>query len=462
MKTGNLRIVKAGLSGFMSAVLVLYTPVMALAGDYDIQYGDITITATDNNSHTVNYSDNAGAKTATDPSPTVYGTSPDYTVTLDATNGDVNVTFRDLTVDADTNHLAAAAVNVTGSNNVTIELENNNTLLGGPCHAGIEDHLTGTLTIKDANNDGGSLTAIGGIGAAGIGGKIDEDGNNITITGGNITALGGYSAAGIGGGYESNGSNIIISGSAQVSVAGGNSTDYSELSPFGTGAGAAIGNGGEDVSEDGNLSPNGAFVQPNTDGLYTTGSVTYYQPGTTAEAIAAGTANNGETVQGEVPPPVQEPDPINPGPAVPSQAVPEIAGTQPAVAGIAPNINSNAESTSVARLDTDAAFLAAVEMQIEELLNRIIALLAEGRVNEAQALILKGLTINAGTHRGFNAATLAMIGQASRAGIAITVNFSYAGNVYSFTIPGNSEIDLAALVEERGYCDFMKLVQFFG
>ncbi len=457
MKTGILRFLKAGLSGFMSAVLILYTPVMALAGDYDIHYGNITITATDNNSHTVDYSDNEGDKTTTDPSPTVCGTSPDYTVTLDATSGDVNVTFNDLTINAATNDLDAGAVNVTGSHNVTIELDRNNTLLGGSVHAGIEDNLTGTLTIKDANNVGGTLTAIGGSAGAGIGGGYNENGSNITITGGNITAIGGSAGAGIGGGFGGTGSNIIISGSAQVSVAGGNSIDNSGGFPYGAGAGAAIGNGG--YGEDGVAPTNGGFVQPNIDGLYTTGSVTIYEHGTTAEAIAAGTAQVVDAVHGET----QAPDPINPGPAVPSQAVPEIADTQPAVAGIAQNINSsNVESTSVAPLDTDAAFFAAVDMQIDDLLKEISALIAEGRVNEAQALILKGLTINAGTHRGFNAATLAKIGQASNAGIAITVNFSNAGNTYSVTIPGNSSIDPATLADASGYCEFTKLLIYFG
>lgn len=130
---------------------------------------------------------------------------------------------------------------------------------------------TGTLTLKD-DKEAGSLTATGGVSAAGIGGGInggtvnatsgesgvltgcgagiggrsdyggdgsaDNTGNgkNITITGGKVTATGGFTAAGIGGGNGSadntgNGENITIKGGT-VNAAGG-------------GGGAGIGGGAE-------------------------------------------------------------------------------------------------------------------------------------------------------------------------------------------------------------------------
>lgn len=89
----------------------------------------------------------------------------------------------------------------------------------------------GTLTIRCENcvdsghscdNFCGSLLAIGGYSAAGIGGNSGYDGRNITILGGRITAKGQAapqelgtlecSGAGIGGGYNGEGSNIVISG----------------------------------------------------------------------------------------------------------------------------------------------------------------------------------------------------------------------------------------------------------
>ncbi|MCR5734603.1 MAG: hypothetical protein K6G22_08365, partial [Lachnospiraceae bacterium] len=110
----------------------------------------------------------------------------------------------------------------------------------------------------------------------------------------------------------------------------------------------------------------------------------------------------------------------------------------------------------------DAAFFAAVNMQIGELLNEISALIAAGRVDEAYALIAKGLTINAGTHQGFDTATLAKLGEASRMGIAVKVNFTYAGTNYSVTIPGNSAIDPVTLADGNGYCGFLNLLKYFG
>ncbi|MCR5733712.1 MAG: hypothetical protein K6G22_03800, partial [Lachnospiraceae bacterium] len=124
--------------------------------------------------------------------------------------------------------------------------------------------------------------------------------------------------------------------------------------------------------------------------------------------------------------------------------------------------DENYASTAAAPVaDTDAAFFAAVDKQIDDLLKAINALIAEGRLDEAKALIEKGLAINAGTHQCFNAATLVKLGEASRMGIAVTVNFTYGGAGYSVTIPGNSQIDPATLVDENGYCGFLNLLKYF-
>ena len=47
-------------------------------------------------------------------------------------------------------------------------------------------------------------------------------------------------------------------------------------------------------------------------------------------------------------------------------------------------------------------------------------------------------------------------------GIAVTVNFTYGGAGYSVTIPGNTQIDPAALVDENGYCGFLYLASVFN
>ena len=129
-----------------------------------------------------------------------------------------------------------AALSVQGNGNVEIELDGNNELKSGAHRAGLEKNTstsTGTLTLKDDNNEAGSLTATGGDWGAGIGngGYYGNGGNrsgeNITITGGSVTATGGDYAAGIGGGSVSfwggnvgSGKNITIKGGTVTATGG--------------------------------------------------------------------------------------------------------------------------------------------------------------------------------------------------------------------------------------------------
>lgn len=70
--------------------------------------------------------------------------------------------------------------------------------------------------------NGGTITATGGDGAAGIGGGLSDgvpyaECGDITINGGTVTATGGHRAAGIGGGYAGGCSNIVVgTGISQV------------------------------------------------------------------------------------------------------------------------------------------------------------------------------------------------------------------------------------------------------
>ena len=122
-----------------------------------------------------------------------------------------------------------AALSVQGNGNVEIELDGKNELKSGAHRAGLEKNTstsTGTLTLKDDNNEAGSLTATGGDWGAGIGngGYYGNGGNrsgeNITITGGSVTATGGDYAAGIGGGYYGSGKNITITGGTVTATGG--------------------------------------------------------------------------------------------------------------------------------------------------------------------------------------------------------------------------------------------------
>ena len=181
----------------------------------------------------------------------------------------LNLTLKDVKIDVsdtgddffefDDTQRGKAALSVQGKGNVEIELDGNNELKSGKGRAGLEKTSTGTLTLKD-DKEAGSLTATGGMSAAGIGGGFqgngenititgggagigggqEGSGNNITITGGTVTATGGFNAAGIGGGINGKGENITIKGGT-VNATGGES-----------GAGIGGGSNNNGVGDNGN------------------------------------------------------------------------------------------------------------------------------------------------------------------------------------------------------------------
>ena len=179
----------------------------------------------------------------------------------------LNLTLKDVKIDVsdtgdqyDWDQKGKAALSVQGKGNVEIELDGDNELKSGTQSAGLEKTSTGTLTLKDDNNEAGSLTATGGFNSAGIGGGYLGDGKNITITGGTVNVTGGDNGgAGIGGGAEGGGgNNITIKGGTVTATGGG----YS-----GTG-GAGIGGGSSGSGE--NITINGGKVTA-TGGSYAAG-----------------------------------------------------------------------------------------------------------------------------------------------------------------------------------------------
>ena len=143
----------------------------------------------------------------------------------------LNLTLKDVKIDVsdtgdqyDWDQKGKAALSVQGKGNVEIELDGDNELKSGTQSAGLEKTSTGTLTLKDDNNEAGSLTATGGFNSAGIGGGSSGSGENITINGGEVTASGGDNwddcGAGIGGGNGGVGKNITITGGT-VNATGG-------------------------------------------------------------------------------------------------------------------------------------------------------------------------------------------------------------------------------------------------
>ena len=205
----------------------------AFAKEWDIEKGDITVKAGEaEGPNKVKQGDNDFVK---DEGETIItGTSNENTVTIDTSEGNVDVTFNDLKIDASSrvnpgattaNDAHYAAVNVTGKGDTTIELDGDNELKSGRNRAGLEHNQTadsegnvtsGKLTIQDDKGNAGSLNAAGGDFGAGIG-SSNNNAAQVTITGGTITAI-GTDGAGIGGGQGNAGSSA---GNADIEISGG-------------------------------------------------------------------------------------------------------------------------------------------------------------------------------------------------------------------------------------------------
>ena len=208
----------------LTAAMLTTLTAPAFAGTWDIADGDITVKAGEaEGPNKVKQGDSDFVKDEGDT--IITGTSDKNTVTIEAENeGDkVEVTLKDVNIDASRG--SEAAVSVTGKGDTNIELDGDNELQGGNRHAGLEHNQTvdskgnvtsGKLTIQDDNDNAGSLTATGGYFGAGIGGGSAKAGQ-VTITGGTITAISG-DGAGIGGGQGNMSSNA---GNADIEISGG-------------------------------------------------------------------------------------------------------------------------------------------------------------------------------------------------------------------------------------------------
>lgn len=253
----------------MALLLAASMPLTAVAEDYDLVIGSVTVNASEGE-QTVTQENNPDRQNYADSSPNISSSSTtSNTVTINADAGSTaKVTLDGVNINSD-----GAAILTSGGGNVVIELDGENMVQSGDQHAGVEKQNSGKLTITDEDG-GGSLTANGGDGGAGIGGKIESgasditisdgkvtatggeggagigggaqggNGSNITISGGTVNATGGENAAGIGGGSNGNGSNITISGGT-VNATGGNPPiiGSGDALEFGEGGGAGIGGG---------------------------------------------------------------------------------------------------------------------------------------------------------------------------------------------------------------------------
>ena len=234
------------LSGLAALMLAASLPMSALAREWDIADGDITIVA-----------DNDGQKVSqgtendiSDDNPVIIGNSATNTVSIVAEKDQTaSVTLSGANIDG--SNTVKAAVSTTGEGNVSIELDGDSTLKSGFTHAGLEKNNGGSLTIADEDKNG-KLTAEGGGYGAGIGGGYNGTGSDITISGGKVKATGGAYGAGIGGGWGGSGSDITISG-GEVKATGG---------AFGAGIGGGYEAGGSDIAISGgevNATGGGAY-----------------------------------------------------------------------------------------------------------------------------------------------------------------------------------------------------------
>ena len=274
---------RRGVAAAVIAGIVVSSGIPAYAGIWNIADGDITVKGASDESGNYNEVKQGDNEFKKDEGKTVItGESDKNTVTIDTSEGNVDVTFDDLKINVSgktevdgsgktegdssgdgSGHGGKAAVTVRGNHDATIELDGDNKLKSGSNNAGLEKNereSKGTLTIKDDNGKDGSLTAEGGDGGgdgggAGIGGKHESGAGNIEITGGTIKAVGGEGAAGIGGGVYGTGHDIEISG-GKVSATGGDANKNLDSSRPGA---AGIGDGAGTRSE---IDPNAPPSNP--------------------------------------------------------------------------------------------------------------------------------------------------------------------------------------------------------
>ena len=161
----------------------------------------------------------------------------------------LNIILRNLKVDAGTSK--EDAMNISGTGDVTLELDGKNELISGSStydsahgslaglHSGL---LDGTLTLTDADKDGGSLTAKGGYSKDS--GYVSSDGiyaKDLSIIDTSITAVGGDVGGSLSYGGTGLSADVLNMTGSSLSATGGsvnNSTaDYSS-----GGLGLGIGN----------------------------------------------------------------------------------------------------------------------------------------------------------------------------------------------------------------------------
>ena len=161
----------------------------------------------------------------------------------------LNIILRNLKVDAGSS--TEDAMNITGKGDVTLELDGKNELTGGSStadyahdtRAGLYSwRLDGTLTLTDADKDGGSLTAKGGYSKDS--GYVSSDGicaKDLSIIDTSITAVGGDVGGSSSRGGTGLSADVLNMTGSSLSATGGNVNNSTNDSSLG-GYGLSIGN----------------------------------------------------------------------------------------------------------------------------------------------------------------------------------------------------------------------------
>ena len=314
---------RRGVAAAVIAGIVVSSGIPAYAKTWDIADGDITVKGASDESGNYNKVKQGDKDFKKDEGETVIiGKSKEHTVTIDTSEGNVDVTFDDLKIDVSgktegdgsgdgSTRESNAAVTVQGGGDATIELDGDNKLKSGSGNAGLEKNgheSSGKLTIKDDKGKDGSLTAEGGDGGAGIGGGAERTGSNITIRGGTIEAVGGAGAAGIGDGAghasddteDPNPGNLYICGDAEVTARAGGSQMLDAEAPAIGGSYGEIPT--ENLSDEEHKVTGGRLTRLNADGTVMEGMGYDY----------TSTPEPDDDDDDDVPPPVQEnaPEPL--------------------------------------------------------------------------------------------------------------------------------------------------------
>mgnify|MGYP007062689869 CR=1 FL=1 len=170
---------RRGVAAAVIAGIVVSSGIPAYAKTWNIADGDITVKGASDESGNYNNVKQGEKDFEKDEGETVItGESDKNTVTIDTSEGNVDVTFDDLKIDVSGKKegdvsgdspvdAGKAAVTVQGDHDAAIELDGANELKSGSCNAGLEKNgheSSGKLTIKDDKGKDGSLTAEGGDG----------------------------------------------------------------------------------------------------------------------------------------------------------------------------------------------------------------------------------------------------------------------------------------------------------